>query len=281
MRTVLCLSHVHGIMACDAHASWATRDVGCFLDRKFFVRVGDFLSAFPRLSELPIQVPRSDGSTSCGRIRLTCPDGSPYVFLQKVNGQWFVPVEWHDQGKDMPLKDLAVSGVEMREILESLSGGFYKWLENRDVQHDAGCTDLYGARVLVGPGGSKIAELRKALSCAASRQQACALWEDTAIIWHDMCRGFMYTGPPHDEIGVKLLNNHIVPLQHLQCTLGGACTTDRSFTVRTWSTYNTARLAYENTWHPPLVCWVDRLGVVRPPNATTASELDERFGPDF
>jgi len=134
------IHRLHGIKMCAAHQSLAARDVSAYLHTKQVVKVEDFLERFPLLTDLTsIKVPRSDGSVTLGASLMRSNFEESAFVRYSPNGHWNIRVVWPtpagEMNKDIKVKDLALSGVDVAPIMAVLEAGFYK--EAYDAQEAA------------------------------------------------------------------------------------------------------------------------------------------------
>jgi hypothetical protein len=125
-RCVTTYDRLHGIKCCEEHIPLGKRDVNAYLREEGLVRQKDFLEMYPRLTEMKLNVPRTDGSIT--------PDGNlsqePFQVLTKDEGDWRIRVLFKDPttkeilNKMMKVRDLDKSGVSEEEIA--------RWIKSLD-----------------------------------------------------------------------------------------------------------------------------------------------------
>jgi hypothetical protein len=107
------------------------------------VRQRDFLEIHPALSNISINVPRTDGSITAGGNL----SEEPWQFLQKMDELWAIQVLFKEptgeiKNKYMKLQDIDKSGVPEETIEEWLTtlDTLYKddWEENKRAQAEGG-----------------------------------------------------------------------------------------------------------------------------------------------
>lgn len=115
---VTSFDRLHGIKCCGEHSRLGHRDVNAYLRIEGLVRQKEFLAIHPRLSDMKLNVPRTDGSIT--------PDGNlsveSFQFLQKDDRGWCVRVLFRDPAKGeimnklIKMSDLVNSGISEEEI---------------------------------------------------------------------------------------------------------------------------------------------------------------------
>ena len=129
-RWINTYDRLHGIKSCGEHTALGERDVNAWLRDEEMVRQKDFLAVHPQLSDMKINVPRTDGSLT--------PDGNlsvePFQILHKDDSGWRIrvlftdPVTGEIMNKAMKLSDMDKSGITDAEIAAWVStlDNFYK-----------------------------------------------------------------------------------------------------------------------------------------------------------
>jgi len=117
-RWITTYSRLHGIKCCGQHMALGERDVNAHLRQEGLVRQKDFLAIHPRLTDMKLNVPRTDGSiTSGGNL-----SQEPFEVLTKDDEGWRIRVLFRDPvtkeilNKMMKVRDLGKSGISEEEI---------------------------------------------------------------------------------------------------------------------------------------------------------------------
>ena len=130
VRWINTYDRLHGIKCCEQHAALGERDVNAWLRDQEIVRQRDFLAIHPLLTDMKINVPRTDGSLT--------PEGNLSVehfqILHKDDSGWRIRVLFTDPrsgeilNKAMKVTDLEKSGVPAEEIATWIKtlDNFYK-----------------------------------------------------------------------------------------------------------------------------------------------------------
>jgi len=117
-RCIITFNRLHGIQACGEHLPLGKRDVNAYFREEGLVRQKDFLEMYPRLSEMELKVPRTDGSLTPGGNL----SEESFQVLSKDEGDWRIRVLFRDPvtkeilNKMMKVRDLDKSGVSEEEI---------------------------------------------------------------------------------------------------------------------------------------------------------------------
>ena len=110
--------HLHGLKCCEEHKPLAQRDVKAWLRMEKVVRQKDFLAVHPRLTDMKLSIPRTDGSvTEGGNI-----SQESFQFLQENEGEWRLqvlftcPKDGQIKNKWIDLAELEKSGISAEEL---------------------------------------------------------------------------------------------------------------------------------------------------------------------
>jgi hypothetical protein len=118
VRDVMTDHRLHGIRCCAEHHSIAKRDVRAWFREQNIVRQKEFLAIHPKLWDMKLNIPRTDGTiTSGGNL-----SAEEFQFFQKGPEGWRVTVLFTDpvhreiMMKGMRLTHLDKSGISEEEI---------------------------------------------------------------------------------------------------------------------------------------------------------------------
>ena len=117
-RCVITYDRLHGIKCCGDHMPLGKRDVNAYLREEGLVRQKDFLEMYPLLTDMKLNIPRTNGSITPGGNL----SEESFEVLTKDEGDWRIRVLFRDPvskeilNKMMKLRDLDKSGVSEEEI---------------------------------------------------------------------------------------------------------------------------------------------------------------------
>lgn len=140
---VVTTRRLHGIRCCAEHRSLANRDVRAWLREQNLVHQMEFLEIHPKLRDMKLNIPRTDGSITPGGNL----SGESFQFFQKGDDGWRVavlfidPAEGEIMTRGLRLANLDKSGISEEEIrtwTKTLDEFYAKEYEEHLAARDSG-----------------------------------------------------------------------------------------------------------------------------------------------